>query len=218
MQNERIKELFLGLTLIIFLILLSVLVISISDNSYSKKQSNVISNSYNVNSPVNSPQVSQKQQAPSYNYQRNRFYVTNRNVRHTRPSSSYPKSTYLRYSDHAYQSRTKGIFGNDINRYSVYVENHDYKGNYFTVRYYFKDYYGNVKTERITHHISPGKRKQFLLKDISPYGYDRVSWNYEIISHSKKPAKRYYNDYNYYGQNGRNNFHGSPTKTYFYLN
>jgi len=216
MQNERIKELFLGLTLVVFLILLSVLVISISDNSYSQKQSNIISNSYNVNSPVNSYQVSQNQQAP---YPKNRVYITDRNVRYTRPSSSYPKSTYLRYSDHAYQTRKRGILGNDINKYGVYVKNQDYKGGYFTVRYYFEDYYGNVETERITHHINPGKEKQFLLKDVSLYGHDRVSWRYEVVSHSKKPTRKYYNgDYGYYGQEGRSNLHGSPTRTYFYLN
>ena len=209
MQNERIKELFLGLTLVIFLILLSVLVISISDNSYSKKQSNIISNSYNVNS-YNT--ISQNKQTPYYG---NRIYTTNKGVRYLKQSNSYSKTKYLRFSGNAYQTRTKGIFGNDINKYSVYVKNQDYKGGYFTVRYYFKDYYGNVKTERITHYISQRESKIFLLKDISPKEYSRVSWNYEIISHSKKPTKIYYNsDAGFQG----NVFYGSPTRTYFYLN
>ena len=211
MQNERIKELFLGLTLVIFLILLSVLVISISDNSYSKKQSNIISNSYNLNSPVNSYKVSQ----PSSPYYGNRIYVTNRNTKYKHLSNSYSKSTYLRYSDHAYQTKTKSILGNDVNKYRVYVKNHDYKGSYFTVIYYFEDYYGNVRTKRITHHIGPRESKIFLLKDISPKEYSRVSWNYEIVSHSKKPTKIYYNsDAGFQG----NVFYGSPTRTYFYLN
>lgn len=210
MQNERIKELFLGLTLVVFLILLSVLVISISDNSYSKKQSNIISNSYNINSPVNSYQTSQ----PSSQYYGNRIYIK-KDIRYLKQSNSYSKTKYLRFSDHAYQTRTKGIFGNDINKYSVYVKNQDYKGGYFTVRYYFEDYYGNVKTERITHHINPRKSKQFLLKDISPKEYGRVSWNYEILSHSKKPTKIYYNSDVGFREN---RFQGSSTRTYFYLN
>ena len=208
MQNERIKELFLGLTLVIFLILLSVLVISISDNSYSKKQSNIISNSYNINS-YNT--ISQNKQTPYYG---NRIYIK-KDIRYLKQSNPYSKTKYLRFSGNAYQTRTKGIFGNDINKYSVYVKNQDYKGGYFTVRYYLKDYYGNVKTERITHYISPRESKQFLLKDISPKEYGRVSWNYEIISHSKKPIKIYYNsDAGFQG----NVFYGSPTRTYFYLN
>ena len=208
MQNEKIKELFLGLTLVIFLILLSVLVISISDNSYSKKQNNIISNSYNINS-YNT--ISQ----PSSQYYGNRIYTTNKGVRYLKQSNSYSKTKYLRFSGNAYQTRTKGIFGNDINKYSVYVKNQDYKGGHFTVRYYFKDYYGNVKTERITHYISQRESKIFLLKDISPKEYSRVSWNYEIISHSKKPTKIYYNsDAGFQG----NVFYGSPTRTYFYLN
>ena len=107
---------------IIFLILLSVLVISISDNPYSQKQANVISNSYNVNSYNTLSQ-------PSSSYG-NRVYTTDRNSR------------YLSYSDYAYQTRKRGILGNNINKYEVHVENQDYKGGYFTVRYYFKDYYG----------------------------------------------------------------------------
>ena len=209
MQNEKIKELFLGLTLVIFLILLSVLVISISDNSYSKKQNNIISNSYNINS-YNT--ISQNKQTPYYG---NRIYTTNKGVRYLKQSNSYSKTKYLRFSDHAYQTRTKNILGNDINKYHVYVKNHDYTGSYFTVRYYFKDYYGNVKTERITHYISQRESKIFLLKDISPKEYSHISWNYEIISHSKKPTKIYYNsDAGFQG----NVFYGSPTRTYFYLN
>jgi hypothetical protein len=209
MQNERIKELFLGLTLIVFLILLSVLVISISDGS-SQNQSNIISNSYNVNSYNTNSQPS-----PFYE---NRIYVEKENVGYVKLSRTYERSKYLDYSDHAYQTRTKSVLGTDVNKYNVYVKNHNYKSGYFTVRYHFKDGYGDVETEKITHHIGPRESKQFLLKDISPRGYEKVSWGYEIISHSKKPAKKYYNnDHNVPDFRG-NGFYSSPTKTYFYLN
>lgn len=211
MGNERIKELFLGLTLIVFLILLSVLVIAVSDSSYSQTQTpNIISNSYNVNSNVNSYQVSRLNSPHG-----NKIYLADRNVRYTNPPSSYSTSRYLRFSDQTYQTRTRSVLGNKINKYGVYVKNQDYGGGYFTVRYYFDDYYGNVKTERITHYINPGKGKQFLLKDVSPYGYEQTSWRYEVVSHSKKPAKIYYNSDPVYQ---RNSFYSSPTRTYFYSN
>jgi len=139
MEGERIKELFLGLILIVFLILLSVVVISISDNSYSQKQGNVISNSYNVNS-----YNSLSKPNPQYG---NKVY--NKNVKYVKPSKSYSTSKHLSF----------------------------------------------------------------------PKKHSRASRTHKVISYSKKPSTRHYNNYNYYDRYRKNNFrysHGSPTITYFF--
>jgi len=142
MEGERIKELFLGLTLIVFLILLSVLVISISDNSYSKKQGNVISNSYNVNSYNTNTQSNLPY--------RNKVY-TNKNVKYVKPSKSYSTSKHLRFPKryghapwkHKVISHPKKPSTRYYNNYNYYNHN---RGNNFrysrgspTITYFFSN-------------------------------------------------------------------------------
>jgi len=209
MRDDRVKELFLGLILIVILILLSVLVISVSNNSFYQKQDYVATN--------NNLKLEKSYQISQQNIQNwERTYTSNKNVKNVK-QKSYSKPKYLSYSSHGNQEKKKGIFGNDIQKYEVHVKNRDYKEGRFTVKYYFKDSYGKVKTTQITHQIRAREEKQFLLKDVTPNKYKRVSWRYEVISHSKKPTEKYRNSNDdYYNYQTRNNFRGSPTITYFF--
>ena len=205
MRDDGVKELFLGLILIVFLILLSVLVISISNNYFYQKQGYVATN--------NNIKLEKSYQISQQNLQHwERTYTTNKNFKHVK-SKSFSKTKYLSYSSHGNQEKKKGIFGNDIQKYEVNVKNQDYKEGRFTVKYYFKNRYGKVETTQITHQIGAREEKQFLLKDVTPDKYKRVSWRYEVISHSKKSTNDYYNSDAIFS---KNRFHNSPTITYFF--
>lgn len=100
---------------------------------------------------------------------------------------------YLRYYEHGRLRAVDGIFGNDINRYEVYVKNKEYTGGYFTVIFYFEDYYGREGSESITHYIPAKKEKLFLFKNISPSEYKYRAWWYEVKPRTKTPTRVYYN-------------------------
>jgi len=87
---------------------------------------------------------------------------------------------YLDYDYHAYKKKSTGILGNDIEDYTVYVKNQDYKGGSFRVKYYFTDYYGDTETETMTYYIPPRKSKKFSYKNIHKYKFH--DWHYEVIS------------------------------------
>ena len=122
--------------------------------------STTITNSFNTNNYYTSPTI---KHYPSY-------------------TKTYYKKDYLNYDYYAYKKTLKGIFGNDIEHYIVYVRNQDYKPGYFKVRYYFTDYYGDTKTETMTYYIKPKQGKKFVYKNIYKDKYRFHDWNYEVIS------------------------------------
>ena len=87
----------------------------------------------------------------------------------------------------------RGIFGNDIDRYEVYVRNRGYTGGYFKVNFYFKDYYGRTRTESTNRYISPRGESRFVFKDISREKYKYLDWSYEVTSQTRVPTRVYYN-------------------------
>jgi hypothetical protein len=104
-----------------------------------------------------------------------------------------PYDRYSRYYESSRLRTSKGILGNDIHRYEVYVKNREYAGGYFNVKFYFEDYYGRMKSESISHYIPAREEKLFLFKDISPDRYKYSAWWYEVKSSTKVPTRVYYN-------------------------
>lgn len=155
-----ILEAFLGLILIILLVIMIFLFTSINSATGS---TTTITNSFNTNNYYN-----------PYTYPTIKHYPFY--------TKTYYKKNYLDYDCHAYKKTLKGILGNNIEHYIVYVRNQDYKPGYFRVNYYFTDYYGDTKTETMTYYIKPKQAKEFIYKNIYEDKYKFHDWNYEVIS------------------------------------
>ncbi|GEM_PF-1286724 len=151
-DEKRVVEILLGLILISLLIIMTTLFLIPKNQTGS---STIITNSFNT----------------YYNTQTKHF-----------PSYTKTQRDYLDYDYHAYKKKLKGVLGNNIEQYLVYVKNQDYKAGYFRVNYYFTDYYGNTKTESITYYLKPKQSKEFIYKNIYENKYKFHDWNYKIIS------------------------------------
>jgi len=159
-REQRILEALLGTILIVLLVIMIFLFISIGNSGNTT--TTTITDSFNTNNYYNTPQ----KYSPTY-------YTKTKNY------------DYLDYDYNAYKKKAKGILGNDIEDYTVYVKNQDYKPGYFKVKYYFTDYYGATKTETMTHYIKPKESKKFTYKNIYKDKYKFYDWDYEVISRTR---------------------------------
>ena len=183
-NEKRMIEILIGAVFIVLLFLVVFIVIGIS------QPKSTITNSYNTYNIYTTPQT---QYAPVKPYVVDRIdyariYYVPRDFRYAEPDDRY-----LRYYEEGRLRVVDGIFGNDIHRYEVYVKNREYTGGYFTVRFYFEDYYGRTRSESITHYIPAKEEKLFLFKDISPDEYKYRRWWYEVKVRTKAPTRVYYN-------------------------
>ena len=155
MNERRILEALLGLILIILLVIMTTLLLSPNNQTGS---TTTITNSFNTNNYYNT----QQKYSPT-NYKTKDY-------------------DYLDYDYHTYKEKTKGLFGNTVEHYVVYVKNQDYKPGYFRVNYYFTDYYGDTKTETMTYYIKPKESKKFIYTNIYKDKYKFHDWNYKVTS------------------------------------
>jgi len=184
-NERRIIEILIGAVFIVLLFLVVFLVVSASGG-----EKTIITNSFNTYTIYSTPQTQYVSAKP---------YIVDRGdyaMGYYVPSDFRYAEPYDRYSRYYESSRlrtSKGILGNDIHRYEVYVKNREYVGGYFNVKFYFEDYYGREKSESITYYIPAREEKLFLFKDISPDRYKYRSWWYKIESSTKVPTRVYYN-------------------------
>jgi len=170
-------EIFLAIILVTLLILLIFLFTSPSITGKSTATKSTVSNSYNVNS-----YNTNYYDYPSYT----KYPSTIRYIKDKDYSRYYDKDYhYLRYSDKAKHEKLSGMFGNEVNRYTIYVKNRDYKSGYFTVKFYFSDYYGETRTESIRHYIKSGEERKFFYQNIYSDKYGFYDWDYKVISETK---------------------------------
>ena len=162
-EEKRVIEIFLGIILIVILVALIFLFTSQSNNTIPQPNT-IISNSYNINTFT------------TYN-----FYKPLEKQKH------YPKKIYYSSDDIDYNSNykssskketTKGMFGNNIDKYTVSIKNKGKTSEYFKVIFYFKDYSGKTSTASITKYIKFGEEEKFIYKDIHQKHND---WKYKII-------------------------------------
>ncbi len=181
-----ILEIILAVVFIVFLIMISIVVINAAEGSETETTITNSFNTYNYNTYPARTQtqyttLSAKPYIVDNDYERNYYLIDDTDYfndgRHYDSDNrylSYDSSSRLRVSE--------GLFGNDINNYEVYVRNKDYTGGYFTVNFYFEDYYGNVDFEVMKHYIDPREENRFVFKDISPNRYDYRRWWYDVES------------------------------------
>ena len=194
-RDRRIIEILIGAAFIVLLLLLVFVVIG------SSQPKTTITNSFNTYNIYPAPQAQYISVKPYIYTDRVSVkpYIIDRGdyakvyyvPRDFRYAESYDR--YLRYYEFGRLKESNGIFGNEIHRYEVDVKNREYVGGYFTVRFYFEDYYGRTRTESITHYIPARGEKLFLFKDISPDRYKYRSWWYGVRSLTKAPTRVYYN-------------------------
>jgi hypothetical protein len=183
-NERRMIEILIGAVFIALLFLVVFIVIGISQPKTTITNS---FNTYNIYSTSQTQYVSAKPYIVDRGDYAQIYYVP-RDFRYAEPSDRY-----LRYYELSRLRTSKGILSNDIHRYEVYVKNREYVGGYFSVKFYFEDYYGRTRSEIITHYIPAREEKLFLFKDISPDRYKYHSWWYEVKSSTKVPTRVYYN-------------------------
>ncbi|GBE19527.1 MAG TPA: hypothetical protein ENG87_00855 [Candidatus Pacearchaeota archaeon] len=181
-REQLVIELFLGIILIIFLILMVFMFI---DND-SESETITITDSYNTNS-YNNYASSQKTQDDLV---KNYIPSTKKQYSSIEHKYEHCDKDYLLYNHRGYHDIDKGVFGNDISRYVVYVRNREHKGDYFKVRFYFTDYYGKTRVESVTKYIKAGEDKKFIYQSIYDK-YENCDWSYKVISQTESPGTVY---------------------------
>ena len=182
MGRERVIEIFLGGIFIILLIIMIFSFTSISASG-SKSQTTTISNSYNT---YNIETTQPRYVSDSYSYYKKtptKYYKTTKPYYYN--DRDYLKYDYRPYKDYQYPrykyEYSKGIFGNEINEYKIYLQNKENKAGYYSVKFYLKDYSGDVRVETVTHYLKPYEEKIFRYKNVFDDEYD-YAWNYVVKS------------------------------------
>lgn len=167
-NHKRVIEIFVGLALIVFLIIMILLFVNLTDAKSTSVTATAISNSYNTNyvKPV-----------PVNTY--TQTVIVNQ------PASTYYKKT-LAYSAES-EVKISYSFSSCVNKYIVNVINEDCDAGYFSVRFYFTDECGRELTELVTHYLGPGEKKEFVYQTIYGDAYKNYKWSYKVIS----PVKTY---------------------------
>ena len=172
-NEKRITEIFLAIILVLLLI---VIIFLFTNSSITGKSTSTISDSYNTYYINQNPQT---QQYRSYDS----IYYSEENLNEKR---------YLQFSSRSDFIRQDRLFGNYIDKYTVYVRNKEYQGGYFTVKFYFEDYYGEKTTQSITHYIKPHEEKEFYYKNLYANKYYKTY--YEVVPRTKVPSRYYKED------------------------
>ncbi|MCX6749668.1 MAG: hypothetical protein NTW17_02910 [Candidatus Pacearchaeota archaeon] len=183
-KERFVIEIIAGVILVAFLILISVVVINASEGSETKITNSF--NTYNINTePVKTDSGLKPYIVDDRNHAKV-YYIEDNS------KEIIPEKRDLQYDSWSEYGKVKGIFGNDIARYDVYVKNKDYTGGYFKVIYYFEDYEDDISTESYNYYIGPREEKRFTFKDVTPSRYDYKKWGYEIKPQTKTSSKAHH--------------------------
>jgi len=164
LDDKKVTEIFLGLILIIILIILIFLFIqpksTNSQTIQTTPQNIMILNSYNTNSynqisPQNSPTKTYTKTNLENKIEKNKSYTIQ-----------------------SKKEITKGVLGNEIARYIIYIKNIGDKSKYFKVKFKFNDCYKEKTSTSITKYIQQDDEEKFIYIDIKNKYCD---WDYEII-------------------------------------
>jgi len=185
-KERFVLEIIAGVILVAFLILISVFIINASEGSEITIKDSY--NTYNINTEPIAVHSSLKPYVADQGDYAKVYYIDDNS------KEIIPEKRDLQYDSWSEYGKVKGVFGNPIDRYDVYVANEDYTGGYFKVIYYFEDDEGNVDSEAITNYIKPHEESGFVLKYVSPSGHNYKKWWYEVKPQTKTSAKAHHED------------------------
>ncbi|MFC1710622.1 hypothetical protein ACFLZJ_00475 [Nanoarchaeota archaeon] len=188
-------SLFMGLAFIVLLIICVLIVIgqSSATTAPSTAQTTI---TYNYNYNYEKPEP--RSNYVTYVYDRDDLYYDDY---YRDRDKYYDDYDYLRYDADSDHDIREDMFGNRVDDFQVWVENRDHKSGYFTVKFYFTDYYGDKDTESVTHYIKAGDEKKFLYRDIHGDRDKYRRWEFKVTSETERPEYNY--DYDRYGRDYR---------------
>src|SRR3989344_2170518 len=127
MEKDRVMELLIG-GIFVALLFIAVLLVA-NSGAESESETTIISNSFNTYST---------------SYEDSNYRTSPYHHRYSNYDNGYYDGRYrsMDYYDSGKSYYSRGIFGNEISTYSVYVKNLESEGGYFTVKFHFKDDYG----------------------------------------------------------------------------
>ncbi len=192
MERDRAIEMLIGL---VFIVLVFIMILIGLNFGNSKSTSSVISNSYNTVNSHNIVQTPQNQnvatketitviQKPT---QKTYYYIKDRDRRYYSEYEPIKKHIWdwgTDYSDRNYDSYGRHIkedkSGYYADTYRVYVYNEG-KGDYFTVRFYFEDYWGNEKTYDMRKYVGFKDEGLFYFRDVCKERDQYHNWRYKVL-------------------------------------
>ena len=185
-EKQRMIELFSALIFVLLLVLMVVLALRpVQANVISTTSNVVISDSFNNYAGSN---YEGKTTSNKYYQEDGCRYDGCYWAESGSYDIDYDPSRKLRYDDRGYVREKESTFVQTFEEYVVYVENEDYVGGYFSVRFYFYDRYGNEKTHLMTKHIGARDEVAFIYRDVD-YSSDYYRWDYKVISNSRLPSR-----------------------------
>lgn len=183
MGRERVIEIFLGGIFIILLIIMILSFTIVSASGSKPTTTTTISNSYNT---YNIGTTQLRYVSDSYDRHEKvptKYYKTTKPYYYD--DKNYLKHNYIPYRDYEYSrykyEYSKGIFGNEINEYEIYLQNKEHKAGYYSVKFYLRAHSGDVRVETVTHYLKPYEEKIFKYKNVFDDEYD-YAWNYVVKS------------------------------------
>ena len=172
LNENRVFEVLLAMILVVVLVMLIFIFTSPTITGESPKTT--MTNSQNTNS-FNNYYLSQ-----TFPVKTIPVYTTQKSARYVKVYDSTERNL-ADYRSAGKRQTVEGIFGNEIDKYAVYVKNYEHRGNYFTVKFYFEDYYGETRTESMTQYIPAREERGFYYKDIYADEFLNYRWDYEVI-------------------------------------
>ena len=111
-------------------------------------------------------------------YKNNYYYDYSPKEKHILDwGEDYNYKDYDSYGKHVKEDKS-GFYADT---YKVYVSN-DGPGDYFTVRFYFEDYWGHEKTHDMRKYIGFDNEKVFYFRDICKDKDEYYNWRYKVFT------------------------------------
>jgi len=178
LNSRFIIELLLGLVFILLLFLISLMfILAVNSGSH-------LSNNQNSNEIIFYPALPPVQKSFSQDSTTTFRSVTHpysNKLKYFGGGNSEGDVLPVKYISRGEKILTKNVFGEEYNKYLVYVKNQGPESEYFTVIFYFYDRGGHKSAETLVKYIFPDQEETFVYRDIFWGDEEFVNWTYDII-------------------------------------
>jgi len=179
MENKRQIELIIASLFLITLILVTIAIFSLENQTKIKYSSNSV-----VIQTINYPSKITKCEVTRIPYEVYTFLPQEKTVQ----STEYQVQR-MSYEDSSKSYTKIGMFNEEIQTYEVKVKNTGCSGGYFKVQYSFTTLCGEKREEFLREYIHYNQEKTFVYKNIQGDREKISSWNYQIISETESCSK-----------------------------